>query len=199
MFTGTLQDSTLCPRACQQYFGYRGGTKWMGDFKCREVKTEFCRKSLMQTGSSLAGNLVKPLISLNGTKWRDRGYGLRRNFNWPQGRVFRVHYYNLGDGDLGFWLWGDVSLVMYSSDVPERIVTIAGTEYIFYWDETGLLRVCPISWSVHCNFTGDGNSNERGWACTPHPHQPGPILPEFYPHDWLYARKQRLLLCVLCD
>jgi hypothetical protein len=37
--------------------------------------------------------------------------------------------------------------------------------------------VCPLSWSVHCNFTGDSKCNERGWACTPHPHQPGPILP----------------------
>ena len=25
--------------------------------------------------------------------------------------------------------------------------------------------ICPLSWSVHCNFTGDGNSSERGWAC----------------------------------
>ncbi len=37
--------------------------------------------------------------------------------------------------------------------------------------------VCPLSWSVHCNFTGDGKCNKRGWACTPHSHQPGPILP----------------------
>ncbi len=26
----------------------------------------------------MAGNLVKPLMSLYGTKWRERGYGLRR-------------------------------------------------------------------------------------------------------------------------
>ncbi len=37
--------------------------------------------------------------------------------------------------------------------------------------------ICPLSWSVHCNFTGEGKCNERGWACTPHPHQPGQILP----------------------
>ncbi len=37
--------------------------------------------------------------------------------------------------------------------------------------------MCPLSWSVHCNFTGEGKCNERGWACTPHPHQPGLILP----------------------
>jgi hypothetical protein len=30
-------------------------------------------------GLSLAGNLVKPLISLYGTKWRDRDYGLRNH------------------------------------------------------------------------------------------------------------------------
>jgi hypothetical protein len=29
--------------------------------------------------------------------------------------------------------------------------------------------VCLLSWSVHCNFTGDGKCNKRGWACTPHP------------------------------
>jgi hypothetical protein len=37
--------------------------------------------------------------------------------------------------------------------------------------------IYPLSWSVHCNFTGEGKCNERGWACTPHPHQPGLILP----------------------
>ncbi len=37
--------------------------------------------------------------------------------------------------------------------------------------------ICPLSWSVHCNFTGEGKCNERGWACAPHPHQPGLILP----------------------
>jgi hypothetical protein len=43
-------------------------------------------------------------------------------------------------------------------------------------DETGQC-ICPLSWSVHCNFTGEGKCNERGWACTPHPHQPELILP----------------------
>jgi hypothetical protein len=32
----------------------------------------------MDSGLSLAGNLVKPLLSLYGTEWRERGYGLRR-------------------------------------------------------------------------------------------------------------------------
>ncbi len=33
--------------------------------------------------------------------------------------------------------------------------------------------IYPLSWSLHCNFTGDGNGSERRWACTPHPYQPG--------------------------
>ncbi len=37
--------------------------------------------------------------------------------------------------------------------------------------------ICPLSWSVHCNFTGEAKCYERGWACTPHPHQLGLILP----------------------
>jgi hypothetical protein len=52
--------------------------------------------------------------------------------------------------------------------------------------------VCPLSWSVHCNFTGDGNCNERGWACTPHPHQPGLILP-----SWWNVR-QNAAVAILC-
>jgi hypothetical protein len=27
--------------------------------------------------------------------------------------------------------------------------------------------ICLLRWSVHCNFTGEGKCNERGWACTP--------------------------------
>jgi hypothetical protein len=49
--------------------------------------------------------------------------------------------------------------------------------HIFTRDETGLVHICLLSWSVHCNFTGDGKCNEMGWAVTPHPHQPGLILP----------------------
>jgi hypothetical protein len=35
---------------------YDTGTTWTGDFKCREVKTGFCRKRWLQTGSS--GTLI---------------------------------------------------------------------------------------------------------------------------------------------
>jgi hypothetical protein len=56
--------------------------------------------------------------------------------------------------------------------------------------------VCPLSWSVHCNFTGDGKCNERGWACTPHPHQPGLFLP-----SWWNVRQKAAAatLCTLCS
>ncbi len=53
----------------------RGGTTWTGDFKCREVKTGFCRKRWMQTGSS--GTLIgwKSGQTTYFPLW-DRGYGL---------------------------------------------------------------------------------------------------------------------------
>ena len=66
--------------------GSRGCTTWTGYFKCWEVKTGFCRNRSMQPvllGLSLAGNLVKPLLSLYGTEWRERGYGLRQCTQWP--------------------------------------------------------------------------------------------------------------------
>jgi hypothetical protein len=54
----------------------------MVDLNCREVrvKTGFCRKRPMQTGSSetlIGWKSGKPLMALYGIKWRERGYGLR--------------------------------------------------------------------------------------------------------------------------
>jgi hypothetical protein len=66
---------------------------WTGDFKCWEVKLDFavlgqCKPVLL--GLSLAGNLVKPLLSLYGTEWRERGYGLRCTWTWSsQSAIFR--------------------------------------------------------------------------------------------------------------
>ena len=58
-----------------------GDTARTGDFKCREVKLDFaevdqCKPVLL--GLSLAGNLVKPLMSLYEAEWREHGYGLCR-------------------------------------------------------------------------------------------------------------------------
>jgi hypothetical protein len=47
-----------------------------------------------------------------------------------------------------------------------RVIT---TEFIFLLEMKQGKCVWPPSWSVHCNFTGDGKYNERGWACTPPP------------------------------
>jgi len=54
----------------------------------------------------------------------------------------------------------------------------------------GVYSICPLSWSVHCKFVCDGKYNERRWACTPHPHQPGLNFPSLM--DAVAT------LCVLC-
>ena len=103
----------------------------------------------------------------------------------------------------GWWLvvWSGIGFPLggkVRNDSPTRMYTLC-TLYTVHWgkenimrggqwaclqstyfprDETGLVcRVCPLSWSVHCKFTGYGKCKERGWACTPHPHQSGIILP----------------------
>jgi hypothetical protein len=40
------------------------------------AESDECKPVTLLLGLSFAGNLVKPLISLYGTEWRDRGYGL---------------------------------------------------------------------------------------------------------------------------
>jgi hypothetical protein len=63
-----------------KFTSYRGCTTRTGYFKCREVKTGFTEINICKPvplGLSLAGNPVKPLLSLYGTEWRERGYGLR--------------------------------------------------------------------------------------------------------------------------
>ncbi len=85
-------------------------------------------------------------------------------------------------------------------DLPYNIANIANvatTEYIFLPEMKQGYCICPPSWSVHCNFTGDAKCSEKGWACTPHPHQPGLILLSWW-NVWVYARKRLLQLCVLC-
>ncbi len=54
---------------------------------------------------------------------------------------------------------------------PGRMPSCTGvawpTEYIFLLQMKQGQCICPLIWSVHCNFIGDGKSIERGWACTP--------------------------------
>ncbi len=66
------------------------------------------------------------------------------------------------------------------------------TEYISLQEMKQGQCICPLSWSVHCNFTGDDKCNKRGWGCTPHPHQPRQILP-----SWLNVR-QKADVTTLC-
>ncbi len=47
--------------------------------------------------------------------------------------------------------------------------SVSTTEYISLQEMKQGQCICPLSWSVHCNFTGDGKCNKRGWACTPPP------------------------------
>ena len=51
-------------------FQMQGGKNWMDFAERGEFKPVFLRLSL-------AGNLVKPLISLCGAEWREHVYGLR--------------------------------------------------------------------------------------------------------------------------
>ncbi len=83
---------------------------------------------------------------------------------------------------------GNFLVQMMSTCLPSRSRRRGGGRHhrvhIFLEMKQGLC-VCPLSWSLHCNFTDDGKCNERGWACTPHPHQPGIILP-----SWLNVRQK---------
>ncbi len=61
----TILDSWLSPQVISD----------AGRYKLDFAKIDQYKPVLL--GLSLAGNLVKPLMSLYGTEWRDRGYGLR--------------------------------------------------------------------------------------------------------------------------
>ncbi len=61
-----------------------------GRFKPAFAERDKCKPILL--GLSLARNLVKPLLSLYGTEWRERGYGLSKGLGWGRGgeEVFRI-------------------------------------------------------------------------------------------------------------
>jgi hypothetical protein len=67
-----------------------------------------------------------------------------------------------------------------------------------YRGRVGIWKVCilPLSWSVQHNFVRDGRCSERGWECTPRPHQPGLI----FPSRWNLRKKVAVAtLCTLCS
>ncbi len=64
--------------------------------------------------------------------------------------------------------------------VPDRCVPARGgiqdgfivgktTEYIFLLEMKQGYCICPLSWSVHCNFSGDGKCSERRVGVHPPP------------------------------
>jgi hypothetical protein len=61
-----------------------------GRFKPPFAERDKCKPILL--GLSLARNLVKLLLSLYGTEWRERGYGLSKGLGWGRGgeEVFRI-------------------------------------------------------------------------------------------------------------
>ncbi len=68
------------------------------------------------------------------------------------------------------------------------------TEYIFLQEMKQGLCIYPLSWSVHCNFTGEGKCNERARACTP----PSPAWANFTLMMECTPESSVFLLCVLC-
>ncbi len=48
---------------------------------------------------------------------------------------------------------------------PASLDRLETTEYIFLLEK----YVCPLSWSVHCNFIGDGKCKEKGVGVHPPP------------------------------
>ncbi len=54
------------------------------------------------------------------------------------------------------------------------------TEYIFLIEMKQGWCIFPLSWSVHCNFIGDGKCNERGLGVHPPPSPARLILPSWW-------------------
>jgi hypothetical protein len=67
-----------------------------------------------------------------------------------------------------------VNKVVVKGTVPYMVGAI--TEFIEGVKMKYRECICPLSWSVHCNFVRDGKG--VGVHCAPpHPHQPGLIFP----------------------
>jgi hypothetical protein len=71
--------SYVFTRVTQMFTALRGGGHEREISNAGRLKLVFAERDERKPvllGLSLAGNLVKPLISLYGTEWRERGYGL---------------------------------------------------------------------------------------------------------------------------
>jgi hypothetical protein len=61
----------------QRRYDMNGRFQMQGGKKQDFAEIDQCKHVLL--GLSLAGNLVKPLMSLYGTEWKERGYRLRED------------------------------------------------------------------------------------------------------------------------
>jgi hypothetical protein len=126
----------------------RGRTSWTGDFKCREVKTGFCRNRSMKTGSS--GTLI----------------------GWISGQTTFVP---LWDRMEGAWLWTQGTFFKFfpcmcvCSGIFPLKVTLIGCKLILYEDITawGLLifRDLWLYWTeieLHvCTYSNEWDGYRR--------------------------------------
>ncbi len=86
------------------------------------------------------------------------------------------------------WQWslsGVQSIIPfhYISTITYKVVVYAPAERADTYYRVHILVemkqgqcICPLSWSVHCNFSGEGKCSEWGWACTPPPPLPARLI-----------------------
>jgi hypothetical protein len=84
------------------------------------------------------------------------------------------------------------TFIQWLCSIPKELWGMT-TEYIWIERKYGEC-ICPLSWSVHCNFVRDGKYSENGWASSPPPSSPA--WANFSYLDGMYARKRPLPLCV---
>jgi hypothetical protein len=111
-----------------------------GRFKPAFAERDKCKP--VHQGLSLAGNLVKPLLSLYGTKWRERGYGLRQQTR----RWIRLE----------IWLAGGQKVLYCTRYNRMRgFVSISLTRNVLKLKATAHLQHCPrVSYLIslfHCS------------------------------------------------
>ncbi len=90
--------------------------------------------------------------------------------------------YDLGNNGISHHIF-----LLYSLGYPHRVHI-----FLYRWNRVSVSAHSAGAYTATLQVMV--NVMRGGGRASPHPHQPGLI----YPHDWTYARKQRLPLCVLC-
>jgi hypothetical protein len=90
-----------------------------------------------------------------------------------------------------------IPLKVVTNEKGEALGEVLTTEYISLQEMKQGQCICPLSWSVHCKFTGDGKCNKRGWACTPPPAQPNfTLMTECTPESRRYYSVYSVVLTI---